>query len=542
MNRKRTTVRVAPMEPAAHASKPMFEAQNPRAPSFFDSSPAMQTKFTMSESGDRFEREADAVADAVVPASGGGATVSESVQRGVAAQSGAGHALDAPVRQDMEQGIGADFSGVRIHTGAPASELNDSLHARAFTHGQDVFFNAGEFNPGSSGGRHLLAHELTHVVQQSRSTGGVPSMQRAPAKPGSAADKLQKSKDALKSKYGLKDLSEQNGVVWTESLVRKLGGHLAKMKPDEQERLRGVTFTLTDKFPSKTLKGTTFPVAGTTYGTFLIELTANGVQNTTLHEVGHLLHHHAIANAEKLLARSQAKFDLEIARGALLKDGRFFFKPLADEPYLEQQMNAVISAASKFEKSSDANRKANRDALDEALMLLPMIKPDASQPDLAPHVERLRAFGEALLKYGEEEEKVVGSIKRLDEFVGIVKKGRLDRPSVIFTPYAKANWPESPAEFFSEAYEVWRGNPAAVKRVSPDLVAWFEKGGHLGPKIPPPRKPIKLTLPEKAPGLQEKGVTIDQFFLRVGDMFLPAVEGGANMVDMVLPLPLPREK
>jgi hypothetical protein len=62
--------------------------------------------------------------------------------------------------------IGADFSGVRIHTGSESDSLNQSLNAKAFTTGQDIFFRKGEYNPGSSSGKELLAHELTHVVQQ----------------------------------------------------------------------------------------------------------------------------------------------------------------------------------------------------------------------------------------------------------------------------------------------------------------------------------------------------------------------------------------
>ena len=66
----------------------------------------------------------------------------------------------------MEASFGADFRGVRVHTGSEADALNSAVHARAFTTGHDIFFRAGEYNPQSSGGRELLAHELTHVVQQ----------------------------------------------------------------------------------------------------------------------------------------------------------------------------------------------------------------------------------------------------------------------------------------------------------------------------------------------------------------------------------------
>ncbi|NJP11949.1 MAG: DUF4157 domain-containing protein [Leptolyngbyaceae cyanobacterium RU_5_1] len=83
---------------------------------------------------------------------------------------GGGRSLDTGARIQMESTFGADFSGVRIHTDSTADTLNQALSARAFTTGQDIFFRQGEYNPASSGGRELLAHELTHVVQQ---TGGI---------------------------------------------------------------------------------------------------------------------------------------------------------------------------------------------------------------------------------------------------------------------------------------------------------------------------------------------------------------------------------
>lgn len=79
---------------------------------------------------------------------------------------GSGHLLDADVRAQMEPIFGADFSGVRVHTGIEADRVSRSLNARAFTIGQDIFFRQGKYNSGDASGRGLLAHELTHVVQQ----------------------------------------------------------------------------------------------------------------------------------------------------------------------------------------------------------------------------------------------------------------------------------------------------------------------------------------------------------------------------------------
>ncbi|MFN6497304.1 MAG: DUF4157 domain-containing protein [Nostoc sp. DedQUE01] len=80
---------------------------------------------------------------------------------------GSGQPMAENIRQPMEQAFGADFSGVKVHTDAQSDELNQSIQARAFTTGQDVFFRQGEYDPESRGGQELLAHELTHVVQQS---------------------------------------------------------------------------------------------------------------------------------------------------------------------------------------------------------------------------------------------------------------------------------------------------------------------------------------------------------------------------------------
>jgi hypothetical protein len=66
----------------------------------------------------------------------------------------------------MEQALGVDFGAVRVHTGARSDQLNRSLQAAAFTSGQDIYFRRGAYSPASPRGTALLAHELTHVVQQ----------------------------------------------------------------------------------------------------------------------------------------------------------------------------------------------------------------------------------------------------------------------------------------------------------------------------------------------------------------------------------------
>lgn len=83
-----------------------------------------------------------------------------------ASRGGSGERLDAGVRADFEAQLGADLSGVRVHRDAEAGASASAVHARAYTVGSDVVFGAGEYAPHTTEGRHLLAHELTHVVQQ----------------------------------------------------------------------------------------------------------------------------------------------------------------------------------------------------------------------------------------------------------------------------------------------------------------------------------------------------------------------------------------
>ncbi|HET8631526.1 MAG TPA: DUF4157 domain-containing protein [Thermomicrobiales bacterium] len=82
-----------------------------------------------------------------------------------------GRPLDAATRSFMEPRFGHDFSGVRVHTDARAAESARAVGALAYTVGRDLVFGAGQYVPGSRSGQRLLAHELTHVVQQ-RASGG----------------------------------------------------------------------------------------------------------------------------------------------------------------------------------------------------------------------------------------------------------------------------------------------------------------------------------------------------------------------------------
>jgi hypothetical protein len=157
-----------------------------------------QAKLTVNDPGDQYESEADQVASQVMsaPAPAASAPVqraagpedeelqmkpdNSTVQRkgagdpedgdvsGVVEQglSGGGQTLDSGTRDFMESRFGHDFSQVRVHSDSAASQSAHGVAARAYTVGSDIAFKQGEYQPGSDSGKELLAHELTHVVQQ----------------------------------------------------------------------------------------------------------------------------------------------------------------------------------------------------------------------------------------------------------------------------------------------------------------------------------------------------------------------------------------
>ena len=150
--------------------------------------PLVQPKLKIGSPDDPLEREADHVADQVIQrsplliqkkcskceeeeniqrkATKDKEHVAPGVQDQILGAKGQGRPLDKQLQQEMSSGIGHDFSNVNIHTDNRSAELNRKVNARAFTHGNDIFFGKGEFFPETKSGKHLLAHELTHVVQQ----------------------------------------------------------------------------------------------------------------------------------------------------------------------------------------------------------------------------------------------------------------------------------------------------------------------------------------------------------------------------------------
>ena len=135
---------------------------------------------------------------------------------------GGGSPLDKAFRAKVEPAMGADFSEVKVHTSSEADKLSKAIQAKAFTTGKDIFFRQGEYEPGSKGGQELLAHELTHVVQQN----DVVQMQRLrPHQYGQAISNFTRhlicdltSPITLKSKPRYK-IGQHGAELWSTGIV-----------------------------------------------------------------------------------------------------------------------------------------------------------------------------------------------------------------------------------------------------------------------------------------------------------------------------------
>src|SRR5262245_30893703 len=116
---------------------------------------------------DRQEREAQHTADKVTQARAPEALPTPAARHAAPASASYGRPLDAETRAYFEPRFGFDFSQVRVHTDATASDSARELNAKAYTQGSDIVFGRGKFEPATPGGKKFLAHELVHVVQQS---------------------------------------------------------------------------------------------------------------------------------------------------------------------------------------------------------------------------------------------------------------------------------------------------------------------------------------------------------------------------------------
>ncbi|MFN6526485.1 DUF4157 domain-containing protein [Nostoc sp. ChiSLP03a] len=146
---------------------------------------------------------------------------------------GGGQLMADNIREPMEVAFGADFSKVKVHTDGQSDQLNRSIQARAFTTGQDVFFRSGEYNPGSRGGQELLAHELTHVVQQNGGVLDTTNVQRVwgsglPASVKAPPTEDQKAKANAEEQEKKKAQEQEQHQQEVQSFINKIEDFILK--------------------------------------------------------------------------------------------------------------------------------------------------------------------------------------------------------------------------------------------------------------------------------------------------------------------------
>lgn len=141
-----------------------------------------------------------------------------------------GEPLDEGVRAPMENHLGADFSDVRVHTDERASESAEAVGAQAYTVGNDIAFRSGAYSPGTSAGQRMLAHELTHVVQQrSGPVDGTP--QAGGVKVSDPADRFEQAAERSADDY----LSAQTSVQRAEAPEKELQMSVQREEAPEEE-------------------------------------------------------------------------------------------------------------------------------------------------------------------------------------------------------------------------------------------------------------------------------------------------------------------
>lgn len=243
----------------------------------------VQPKLMVGPVGDQYEQEADRVAQQVVqrldtvtqPPDGkavprqednedllqmqpqvqrqhgeSGMALSPDLETAIRHARGGGQPLPETLRGRMEQAFGADFHDVRLHTGAQADALNRSLQARAFTTGWDIFLAQDAYRPGNSTGHELLAHELTHVVQQN-GTSTQALIQRNDGQEGAGT----KPRSFTKGKeYLVKYTSEREKFVYENKDALALQGILPEYYEVKPSDTTSATITQVTRNDGKTFQ------------------------------------------------------------------------------------------------------------------------------------------------------------------------------------------------------------------------------------------------------------------------------------------------
>lgn len=159
--------------------------------------------------------------------------------------------LEPSVRRRFETGFGCDFSGVRVHAGPAAAAAARDLHAQAYTVGTDIHFAEGRFRPHTAQGQHLLAHELAHVLQQSR---GGTTADGAETRADLAADRIARGETVPASVVGGAPQSVQakpderggtaSGIPFPPTTLDKFALNSAELTGEHTEAIRRLAWSI----------------------------------------------------------------------------------------------------------------------------------------------------------------------------------------------------------------------------------------------------------------------------------------------------------
>lgn len=357
-------------------ASPRFAHDFSGIPLFLQALTRIQPKLKVNTPGDLYEQEADRVANLVVgprltgcgslalspvaPAATGGVGAEQVFNPGV----GSGRVLGVSERAFFEPRLGHDLSQVRVHSDADAAQMSQRLGARAFACGHDLYFAPGQYDPHSDEGRRLLAHELSHVVQQVARSGLI---QRAPstAAERAEAEKQRKLKSALISDYALAGVVDGNGS-WNSAELEQVTDAFKLLPARDKKALKGVTLSRVTRLGSNTA-GRFKSKQGVTGTTVVNEATleladlafkdgAPKSYTLIMHEVGHTvasLPHRTALQAEHLAtAEFNRLVDVENAAVKAFNDAVEACDKTVDP------LNDAVKEYSEARKSGDKDRIA----------------------------------------------------------------------------------------------------------------------------------------------------------------------------------------
>ncbi len=213
-----------------------------------DSAPEVQRQMDAANEDDEVQRQPD-----VQRSENGGGQVSPGLESNIKSSKGSGSKLPSHVAGDLGGKIGADFSKVNIHTDSNAVQMNKEIGAKAFTHGSDIYFNQGNYNPASNEGKHLLSHELTHTIQQGatskvqakeeeqakdQDTSGVALGGEAKKDPSAAGPDAETKKDTAEEAPGTNGVEKEEKKAEPEPKPKEQAESSAAA-PDAQAKVNG---------------------------------------------------------------------------------------------------------------------------------------------------------------------------------------------------------------------------------------------------------------------------------------------------------------